>query len=370
MSARRDVAVIGAGILGAAAAYYLTGAGRRVVVVEAGEPASGTTGSSFTWVNAVRKEPEAYHRLNAEGVRAWPALARELGGDAGYHGAGCLEWVENGAERDELRARIERIASRGYAARWIRRDEALAMEPGLAIPARVDGVACYDNDAWVDTPRLVRALLDRAVAGGAEVRGSTRVHAVDTRGDRVQGVAVDGGEIHAGAFLFCVGPATQAMLATIGATIPVRRVPGLLAVTSPPAASLGRIVYAPGIHLRPDAGGGLLLGDPDVDRLTTEDTPSGPPPDFALPLLERAQRAFPPARASRIVSVRVGVRPMPGDSYTIAGRIPGFANAWVLVTHSAITMGPLLGQLIAAEIAGAPPSPLLVPFRPDRFPAT
>jgi glycine/D-amino acid oxidase-like deaminating enzyme len=58
---------------------------------------------------------------------------------------------------------------------------------------------------------------------------------------------------------------------------------------------------------------------------------------------------------------------MPGDGHTIAGRIPGLANGFVVVTHSAVTMGPLLGRLIAAEIVGQPPSPQLGPFRPDRF---
>jgi glycine/D-amino acid oxidase-like deaminating enzyme len=41
---------------------------------------------------------------------------------------------------------------------------------------------------------------------------------------------------------------------------------------------------------------------------------------------------------------------------------------WVVATHSAITMGPMLGRLIAAEIAGADPHDLLAPFRPSRFP--
>ena len=54
---------------------------------------------------------------------------------------------------------------------------------------------------------------------------------------------------------------------------------------------------------------------------------------------------------------------------TIAGRVPGFANAWMLATHSGMTLGPLLGRLIADEIVGGAPSPMLAPFRPDRFPS-
>jgi len=76
---------------------------------------------------------------------------------------------------------------------------------------------------------------------------------------------------------------------------------------------------------------------------------------------------FPAARDVRIVESRIGVRPMPGDGHTIAGRLPGLDNAWVIATHSGITLGPLLGQLIADEIGRGTPSALLAPFRPERF---
>ena len=167
--------------------------------------------------------------------------------------------------------------------------------------------------------------------------------------------------------LVCVGPVTQAFLAPLGLTIPVGRVPGLLAVTSRPTAPLGRVVHAPGIHLRPDASGGLLLGAADLDGLVTDVTPPEAASAIAVRLLERAARVFPPASDVRLVGSRIGVRPMPADGQTIAGRIPGLANAWVLATHSGVTLGPLLGRVIAGEIVGGTPSAVLAPFRPERF---
>jgi glycine/D-amino acid oxidase-like deaminating enzyme len=58
---------------------------------------------------------------------------------------------------------------------------------------------------------------------------------------------------------------------------------------------------------------------------------------------------------------------MPVDRVTIAGRIPGFDNAWLIATHSGITLGPLLGRLIADEIIAGTSHAVLAPFRPDRF---
>jgi glycine/D-amino acid oxidase-like deaminating enzyme len=359
-----DVAVVGAGILGACAAWHLARAGRSVVVLEAGEPGNGTSANSFAWVNAVRKEPEAYHRLNADGVAAYAALASELRGDVGYRPGGSLEWTDDAASDAELRGRVARLAHRGYAAELVTREAALALEPGLAIGASARSIAFYARDAWVDAPRLVRVLLDDATSRGAEVRGGAAVRSARTRGARIDAVVTDAGEVLADSALFCVGPATAEVLAPLGVKVPVQRVPGLLAVTTAPSAPLGRVVHAPGVHLRPEPGGGLRLGAEDIDKLITE---TAAPPGLGETLLERARRAFPPARQAQLAGTRIGVRPMPRDGHTIAGRIPGLANGFVVVTHSAVTMGPLLGRLIAAEIAGQPPSPQLAPFRPDRF---
>jgi len=61
-----DVAVIGGGIIGVTAAFYLARRGKTVVLLERDRLARGTTGNSFAWINASSKAAEAdYHRLNA-----------------------------------------------------------------------------------------------------------------------------------------------------------------------------------------------------------------------------------------------------------------------------------------------------------------
>jgi glycine/D-amino acid oxidase-like deaminating enzyme len=365
---RYDVAVIGVGIVGACAVHALARGGARVLALDAGTPGAGTSGTSFAWVNAVRKEPEVYHRLNAAGMAAHRQLARELGVDGGYHEHGSLEWAD-GEHEGELRARVERLAARGYPAAWISADRARHLEPGLDVPRHVTDVAFYAADGWLDVPRTIARLLAEATKAAAEIRQGTRVRSLRLCGDRVEAMVTDAGDLVAGSVLVCVGPGTQAFLAPLGVTVPVDRVPGLLAVTSPPAAPLGRVVHAPEIHLRPDASGGLLLGAGDLDRLVTETTTPETAAAIAATLVERAARVFPPARSVRLVDSRIGVRPMPAGGQTIAGRVPGLTNAWVLATHSGVTLGPLLGHLLAGEIVGGAASPALAPFRPDRFAA-
>lgn len=362
-----DVIVVGAGMVGAAAAYRLACAGRRVLLIEAHEPASGATGNSFSWLNAVSKEPEAYHRLNADGLAEYARLTEELGAEFGLHSGGSIQWGDSPDSQAQLRERTSRLAARGYPAAWISRAEALRLEPGLAIGEEVEGVAYHPGDSWVDAPRLVRAFVNRALAEGADLWRGARVRALRSDDGRVAGVDTDRGVVRAGQVVLCAGTGTPALLTPLGVRLPVRSVPGLLAVTSPVVEPLGRVVYAPGVHLRPDVDGGLRIGADDIDDLTSEITPTEPVPDFAQPLLERAQAVYPPARDVQIIRVHIGVRPVPEDGLTVAGLVPGVAGAWVIVTHSGITMGPLLGRLIAEEMTGGPIDPRLASFRPERF---
>ena len=339
----------------------------RVLGLDAGVPGQGTSGTSFAWLNSSKKEPEHYHRLNAEGMAAHRELARELGAEGGHHDGGSLEWAEADDAARELRARVERLASRGYPAEFISRDRALSLEPGLGIPEPVREVAFYADDAWLDAPRLIRTLLTTAQAKGAEIRERAPVRSLRVERGRVTAVVLDGGEVVAGSVLICVGPTTRAFLESLGVAMPIDRVPGLLAITSRPAQALHRVVHAPGVHLRPDASGGLLLGADDLDGPVVETATEAGRADIASRLLERAARAFPPARGVTLVEYRVGVRPMPADRHTIAGRLPGFDNTWMIGTHSGVTLGPLLGRLLADEIVRGIPSPTLAPVRPDRF---
>jgi glycine/D-amino acid oxidase-like deaminating enzyme len=364
---RYDVAVIGLGIVGACAAYAATRRGARVIALDAGIAGRGTSGTSFAWLNSVKKEPEAYHRLNVEGMAAHRELARELGPDGGHHEGGSLEWAGGGESERELRARVERLASWSYAAEWIPREQAIKLEPGLAIPRSVHDVAFFADDAWLDAPRLIRTLIDAAAASGADINERTPVHSFRVHDGTIDALVVDRGEIAADSILVCVGPATQTFLEALGVSMPVNRVPGLLAVTSRPNEALERVVHAPGIHLRPDASGGLLLGSEDVDGPAANTTSATEHAKLADLLRQRAGGVFPAARDTKIVEYRIGVRPMPADRHTIAGRLPGLANGWMVATHSGVTLGPLLGRLMADEIVRGVASPMLAPFRSDRF---
>ena len=362
-----DVAVVGAGMLGAASAYRLSRAGLRVIVLEAGAAAGRASGNSFAWLNALEKQPEAYHRLNAAGMAGHDALASDLGQPGLIHRGGAVRWADGVEDGRRLEALVERLSGRGYTARWISRDELATLEPALSAPAEVERIAHFERDAWVDAPAVVAALLG-SVREQGEVLEGRAVTGFATAADRVTAVETAEGAITVGSVLVCAGTQCGRFAGMLDARVPVERRAGLLAITEPlPEPVLSRVLLHRTVHVRPDVGGGVRMGADDVDAAIDGHTPTAPLPPGAAVLLERAATLLPALAGTRVARVHIGVRPMPADGHTIAGRLPGWRNAYVAVTHSGITLGPLLGRLMADEIAGGAPDPMLAPFRPDRF---
>ena len=382
MSETWDAIVIGAGLVGLAAAFELAERGQKVCVLEAAAVASGATGSSFAWLNATGKTEAGYHRLNAEGMARHRAWADRWGDRAvGLHRPGCLSWAEPATPIavGELRASFEALSSFGYPCRWLDRSELRALEPDIAFGEGAEGFLAPD-DAWLDAPRLARLLAGEIARAGGVVRERSPAAAIERSGPAVAGVAAaDGTVLSAGAVALAAGPSTARLAApALGvepAAIPVGRVPGLL-VELPPdpgAARIDHIVYGPdegNWHVRATPSGGLLMGADDVDGLCGERPDDATMAAGIREVLERMRRfapRFDADRATRSASGRVGVRPMPHDGRSIVGPVPGVDGLYVLATHSGVTLAPAIGAMLAEEIVGGTASPLLEGFRPDRF---
>ncbi|MBD0356042.1 MAG: FAD-binding oxidoreductase [Rubrobacter sp.] len=84
-------------------------------------------------------------------------------------------------------------------------------------------------------------------------------------------------------------------------------------------------------------------------------------------LLERARRVVPTLEGAKVEDVRVGVRPMPEDGLPCVGAVSELPGYYEAVTHSGVTLGPLLGRLLAREILGGEVDSLISLFRPARF---
>jgi glycine/D-amino acid oxidase-like deaminating enzyme len=362
------VAVVGAGIVGSSVAYRLSEGGAEVVLIDGSEPGSGTTSTSFAWVNANNKLPREYFQLNLAGMREHERLHAELGG-GWLHPTGNLI-VPTEGELENLEKRVERLLSWSYAAEMLPASTVNEkLEPQTVFPDPETRVAHFPDESWVDAPALTKALVKAASSNGAEMLVGSAVSGIEV-GDEGAALRLENGDtIQADAVVNATGAGSASVAEMVGRTLPLHVFPGLLVRVTAPGEPLSHLLHTPRINLRPDGPGYVLIHHGSIDEELTGDFAGAEDP-LCAELLERARRVLPDLEEAEIVEARFGMRPVPADGHSCVGalsRIPGYFEA---VTHSGVTLGPLVGRLLAREILMGEVDPLIAPFRPDRFAET
>ena len=352
-----SVIVVGAGIIGASIAWHLARGGARVSVMdERGAPGGVATPASWSWINASWGNAEPYFRLRHRSMRDWRALEREVPG-LGPRWTGGLLWD---LPEDDLRRFAEAQGGWDYDVRLVGRAEAARIEPALAEPPEVAAFA--PEEGQVEAEAAAAALMAGAEAAGARLFAGLRVERVCERGGRVAGVAAGGEERRADHVVLAAGAATSALAEGMGVSVPLSTPPGLLVRTAPARPLLRGLVMAPHLHARQRADGRLLVGadfggsDPGADQAAA-----------AHGLVDALRRTLQGAEDLRLEGWSVGLRPTPADGVSVAGQAR--EGLWLAVTHSGVTLAPVLGRTLARAILAGERDPLLAPFGPERFAA-
>jgi D-hydroxyproline dehydrogenase subunit beta len=368
------VLVIGAGAVGSCAALRLAETGADVTLVAGADPAASLSAHSFGWVNAINEGCGEYYDLSIAALDAHQRLAADTAGaDQWLFPRGNLHWADDQAAADRLRDIAAGYRARGYPVAELTPEVVLReLEPGLRLDSVVGPVLFYPRDAHVLGDRLLAAVIGRARAVGLTVRIGDPVTALlgGTATGVVSGVRLASGEtLSADAVVCCAGRGNRDLLAGL-ADLPLvepdsseRLTRGLLVQTTPVPEPVRRIVHAPGLSIRPHSDHRLVLHCHDIDAQLS----SGSDADrAAAEVLDRLPTVLPSARDAQVESVFLGVRPMPRDGMTIMGPVPGAESAYVVATHSGLTLAPVLGEIVAREVLGKP-HPLASAFRLDRF---
>jgi glycine/D-amino acid oxidase-like deaminating enzyme len=360
------VAVIGAGVVGASIAFRLAQSGASVLLIDRGDPGRGTSGSSFAWANANLKLPRDYFELNFAGMRAHRALRDELGAAPWLHEGGNLVWQD---DESELKERVARLTSWGYVAEMRSAADAHeSLEPHVRFADPDALLAFFPEECWIDAPLLASSMVDQARKLGAQTHFGTTLEAIDRENGRVTAVTLGQiGRVPVDAVVNAAGAGADKVAALVGRTLPLVPTTGLLVRVAVSPTPVSRVVHTPDLHLRPDGDGFVLLHHDDLDHQLGDRRRIDHDDPLVAELVSRAQRVIDGLAHGHVIDARIGVRPYPQDGRSSVGpvsMIPGYFEA---VTHSGVTLGPLLGRLLAQTIVNGQTDPLLAPFSPDRF---
>jgi glycine/D-amino acid oxidase-like deaminating enzyme len=359
--------VVGAGVVGSNIAHRLARSGAEVVLVDAGTPGAGATATSYAWLNSNNVDHPRYYALRVLGMSAYRDLARELGDGGWLHETGHVQVALTDQAAEALRAKVGRKQAQGYPAELVPPEHLGRVEPALThLAGRIRAAAWYPDEGYVDTTSLIAGLLFAfRTAGGTVLRARAEALLEDAAGT-VTGVRLDDGrELTADRVVLCTG-ASSDLLAGAGVALSLKGAVGVSVITSPLPVRLAGLIHFPDLSVRPDGNGRLVIRAKDIDaladgdKLTVGDAP-------VAELIRRARRLLPlDGLDVGVQEVRVAFRPLPPDGLPAVGPVPGLAGAYLVSCHSGVTLGAVLGRLVAAELLDGANHPLLDPFRVDR----
>ena len=367
MSAISDVAVLGAGIVGAACAFECARTGMSVTIIERGAVASGATGAAMGHIVVMDDSP-AQFALTKYSQSLWEELAPQLPASVEYYRPGTIWIAADDEEMAEVRRKHASYTS-GKIHCALLDSQALAdAEPNLRQP--LTGGLLVGNDAVLHPDRAAQYLISEARKLGAQLITGHAARSA-SRGR----ITLDHGEaIHAGAIINAAG----ALSPSITPGIQVKKRKGHLILTDPYPGyihhQLVELGYLKSAHastadsvafnIQPRLSGHLLIGssrqygneDPAVDQ------------HILVAMMERAAVYMPSLSSLTTIRSWTGFRAATPDKLPLIG--PTEDPTVLLATgHEGLGITTSLGtaRLLADHMLRRPAAIPIDPYLPARL---
>jgi glycine/D-amino acid oxidase-like deaminating enzyme len=265
-----DVAIVGAGIVGCATAYYLARRGVRAVVVERGGVPGEQSRKNWGFVRQQGRDPfELPLMIESNGI--WRGLGKELGADIEWVQGGNLALAADAARMARFEEWLPTARQFGLETKLLRAHELASIVP---LGGEWAGGMYTPSDGHADPEKTSDAFARAAASHGATIILDCAVQRVVTHDGAVNGVVTEHGEIRA-PWVVCAAGAWSARLARmLGLSLPQRWVRGTVAQTTRAAPVTPCAVWGPGVAFRQRkdgsfniAAGGALDHDVTLDSL-------------------------------------------------------------------------------------------------------
>lgn len=355
--------IVGAGIVGASLAYFLTLSGARVSVMEAKTPASGASGASDGAVSVASKRAGPMMRLARESRALYAELAQQGVMQDIYHPRPTYLFARTDEEVAVIARHGADLMDEGERILPLTHAQLMQRVPGLG--SHVLAGMKVPDDGHALGYRVVDRFLQTA---GTPVRRNTSVQRLLLTGDRVVGVQTDQETIKADAVVVAAGLGAAPLVGLDGILIPRK---GQLIVTDRastsgaalpgPLMSAGYLAakremvlghLSTSLVIDPLTTGQFLIGSSREtgfsDRQTDAQTVSG--------LLREALAVYPSLARQRVIRTFAGVRIGTLDGLPIVGRHPTLAGLFIAtgMEGDGICLAPIVGAAMADMVMEAP----------------
>ena len=168
MNNSTEVIVIGGGVIGTSVAYYAAKAGKKVILLDRGDIAAGTSGACDGFIIMQSKNPGPHLDLAMQSAALYRTLSAELDYDIEYMPCGGMIVAESEKQAQLLQGLIAKQRQAGLQVELLPIAEARRSEPLLA--ADLWGAAYCADDAQVNPIRLAQGFAQAARRLGRPAR--------------------------------------------------------------------------------------------------------------------------------------------------------------------------------------------------------
>lgn len=355
-----DVAIIGGGMIGLAAAHYLSEAGvPNICVIERDTLAGEATGANAggLWFGQQSQEMGPLSPLAKVSSRLYEELASQPGWNFDHRRTGLLELLDphNLAAADDT---VRAVCRAGSRAERIGKDELHRLEPALA--EGPSGAIFYQDEGQLHPVKLAAAFARHLRE--RKVSFSLRNEVLGFDDGTIQTPA---GELRATTTIIACGAWTPLVTRVLGWTPPIKPMRGQLLATPTRPPLLHHTVIGPHYYywqlVEGQVAGGGTMEDVGFER--------GVNPADVSSIRGEMNTLFPELRAAPTEVSWSGFRPCCEDSRPVIGRVPGRNNIYVAAGHfkKGIMLAPVTGKILADLINSGKTDLPIEPFDPARF---
>jgi glycine/D-amino acid oxidase-like deaminating enzyme len=377
-----DVAVVGAGIVGAACACEFARRGLRVVVVDTEVVGGGATAAGMGHIVAMN-DSEAQFALTRYSQQLWQELRAELPEDVEYEQCGTIWVAADEQEMAEVWRKRDYYRERGVPVEVLDGQSLKRLEPNLR-----DGMAgglLVKEDAVLYPPCAARFLMDRAQKNGATLRlgasvaeiGQGRVRLADgLKGDALKDDALEIARLEISAQI--IVNATGAGAADLTPGIEIKNRKGHLVITDRypgflrhQLVELGYLKSAHSVasdsvafNVQPRPTGQVLIGSSRQYGAEHKEVDHG----ILMRMLQRARQYMPGLGPMSALRTWTGFRAATPDKLPLIGPWPGDKSVFLATGHEGLGITASLGtaRILVDQITGVRPAIPIEPYLPSR----
>ena len=417
LPARADAVVIGGGIIGVSAAFFLSRQGIGVALCEKGYLAGEQSGRNWGWVRAMGRDLSEIP-LCLESQRLWASMNETCEAETGFRRCGILYLCDSEKEMASQKKWLDAARPFQIPSRLVDARELAELLPGTS--RGFAGALMTPSDARAEPQKAVPAIAEAARRHGAKIAENCAVRGLDIAAGKIVGVITEKGRIACETVILAGGAWSRLFLGNEGIDLPQLKMLGSVFATGPmpggPEVTVGGPTFSfckrlDGSYTMSRRNGSISHFTPDSFRLFFDFLPSlitgwdevqlrvtgrfreewrmprqwkldarspfedirvlDPKPDEAQ--VEEARNdiaaAFPFFRDMKVENAWGGLIDVTPDAVPVISPVeslPGLIIATGFSGHG-FGIGPGAGKLASELATGAPPCVDPTPFRLERF---